>query len=183
MSLTEATAVCWGAGWDSTAMLIEMEKRGERPEMITFADTGGEKPGTYAFIPVFRQWLRDHDFPDPIVCEYKPKDLTEVRYRSAVRAVAARLKITLDDVRQLLQFQDGELDPCGEVQSLIEARLRDLEARLEQLRTVRGVLRTSLEACHQRAASGRCEVLESLAKGRSVVRRRASRRRGKASTT
>ena len=98
-----ALAVCWGAGWDSTAMLIEMEKRGERPDLITFADTGGEKPGTYDFIPIFMAWLCDHDFPAPVICEYRPKPETSARYRRAVLAMAARLGIALtaDQIERL----------------------------------------------------------------------------------
>lgn len=93
------TTVCWGAGWDSTAMLIEMERRGQRPDMITFADVGAEKPGTYEFIPLFQKWLADHDFPQATVCEYKPKDDTSARYRAAVVAVADRLGIALTDIQ------------------------------------------------------------------------------------
>jgi MerR family mercuric resistance operon transcriptional regulator len=96
-----------------------------------------------------------------------------------IRAAQAN-GFTLDDVKRLLQFQDGELDPCKEVQSLIEARLLDLEQRLKQLRTVRGVLRASLDACHRGAASGRCKVLEGLAEGRSVRRREPGGRGRKA---
>jgi hypothetical protein len=91
-----AVAVCWGAGWDSTAMLIEMERRGERPDVITFADTGAEKPDTYAFLPVFAQWCRDHAFPEPIVCVYEPKDATQERYRNAVVETTNRLGLKLD---------------------------------------------------------------------------------------
>lgn len=87
---------------------------------------------------------------------------------------------TLDDVRRLLDFQDGALDPCQEVQSLIEGRLRDLEERLKQLRTVRRALRISLEVCHSGASSGRCQVLDGLAGGRSGTRRKPSRSRAKA---
>lgn len=88
-------SVCWGAGWDSTAMLIEMERRGMRPEMITFADTGGEKPLTYEFIPVFAAWLKDHDFPEPTVCVYQPKPETHARYLQAVRDLAAEAGLRL----------------------------------------------------------------------------------------
>ena len=97
--MTPAMAVCWGAGWDSTAMLIEMERRGEFPAMITFADTGGEKPGTYEFIPVFIEWLLDHGYPEPAICTYKPKEETSQRYRQAVIAVAERLGITLGETQ------------------------------------------------------------------------------------
>ena len=39
--------VCYGGGVDSTAMLIAMRDQGIRPDLITFADTGAEKPETY----------------------------------------------------------------------------------------------------------------------------------------
>lgn len=79
-------------------MLIEMEKRGERPSLITFADVGAEKRGTYQFIPVFQQWLADHDFPQAQICVYQPKDATSAKYRQAVVDVAERLGLTLTDV-------------------------------------------------------------------------------------
>lgn len=84
---------------DSTALLIEMEKRGERPDLITMADTGGEKEGTYQFIPIFTQWLVDHDFPAPTICVYQPKEKTQDRYTEAVRSVAGRLKFRLSTVQ------------------------------------------------------------------------------------
>jgi len=39
--------VSFGGGTNSTAMLVGMWERGERPDAILFADTGGEKPHTY----------------------------------------------------------------------------------------------------------------------------------------
>ncbi len=93
----KVSAVCWGAGWDSTAMLIEMERRGWRPDLITFADTGGEKTDTYQFIPLFTQWLRDHDMPEPIICRYQPRPETQARYRAATASFADRLGLRMSD--------------------------------------------------------------------------------------
>ena len=107
---------------------------------------------------------------------YTERSLERLRFIRAAQANG----FTLDDVRRLLQFQDGTLDPCHEVQTLIETRLRDLEERLKQLRAVRGVLRASLEACQRGAASGRCQVLDGLAEGRTVTRGKRGRRRNKA---
>lgn len=97
MKLNRVSTVCWGAGWDSTAMLIEMQRRGIRPDLITFADVGAEKPGTYEFIPVFQEWLRDHDFPEATICTYEPLAATTTRYRAAVLDVADRLGIQLSE--------------------------------------------------------------------------------------
>jgi hypothetical protein len=55
--------VSYGAGRDSTALLIEMHRRGMRPDAIVFANVGSEKRASYDFIPVFHQWLLDHGFP------------------------------------------------------------------------------------------------------------------------
>jgi len=62
----------YGMGVDSTAMLIGLNQRGIRPDLIIFADTGGEKPETYLYAPVIRQWLRDVDFPQFEVVRYTP---------------------------------------------------------------------------------------------------------------
>ena len=65
--------VAYGMGWDSTAMLIEMHKRGVRPDLITFADTGSEKPETYAYLPVIQQWLANVGFPPVTVVKLGSK--------------------------------------------------------------------------------------------------------------
>src|SRR5215472_5758888 len=62
-AMSNCLVVAYGVGVDSTAMLIGLQQRGIRPAAILFADTGGEKAQTYAFLPVMDAWLRDHDFP------------------------------------------------------------------------------------------------------------------------
>lgn len=44
--------VAYGMGVDSTAVLVGLQQRGIRPDLILFADTGDEKPATYAYLPV-----------------------------------------------------------------------------------------------------------------------------------
>jgi 3''-phosphoadenosine 5''-phosphosulfate sulfotransferase (PAPS reductase)/FAD synthetase and related enzymes len=56
--------ISWGGGVNSTAMLIGMRQRGIIPDLILFADTGGEKPETYAFREVFNEWLLSVGFPE-----------------------------------------------------------------------------------------------------------------------
>lgn len=61
----------WGAGLDSTAMLVELVSRGEPVDQVLFADTGAEKPDTYVFIPLFRRWLEARGVPSDVV-RYRP---------------------------------------------------------------------------------------------------------------
>ena len=65
--------VAYGLGVDSTAMLIEFANRGIKPDLILFADTGGEKPETYAYLDVIRPYLQKVGFPDVTVVRYQPK--------------------------------------------------------------------------------------------------------------
>lgn len=53
----------FGGGTNSAAMLIGMHERGEKVDLILFADTGGEKPHTYEFVLTFSEWLVEHGMP------------------------------------------------------------------------------------------------------------------------
>src|SRR4051812_9534237 len=66
-------AVSYGMGVDSTAMLVEMVKRGIRPDLIQFADTGGELPATYAYRAHIDEYLAAHGFPTVTVVRKRSK--------------------------------------------------------------------------------------------------------------
>ena len=57
--VSHASIVSFGGGTNSTAMIIEMIRRGEQIDRILFADTGGERPDTYAFLSLFSEWVKD----------------------------------------------------------------------------------------------------------------------------
>lgn len=64
--------VSYGAGVDSTAMLVAMKRAGIVPGLVLFADTGAEKPETYQYLrQVMNPWLR----------AWAGIEVTEVRYR------------------------------------------------------------------------------------------------------
>lgn len=70
----------FGGGVNSTAMLIGMVERGERCDLILFADTGGEKPHTYEHIERFSKWLQFVGMP-PI------QTVKKVRQSGAIHAL------------------------------------------------------------------------------------------------
>lgn len=55
--------VALGGGVNSKAMVIEMVNRGEQIDLILFADTGGEKPDTYADVEKMSKWLLAKNYP------------------------------------------------------------------------------------------------------------------------
>jgi hypothetical protein len=56
--------VSYGGGTDSTALLGLLHQRGVRPDQITFADTGDEKPHTYEFVKLVSEWCKRVGFPE-----------------------------------------------------------------------------------------------------------------------
>ncbi|QOT74535.1 hypothetical protein H5V43_21940 (plasmid) [Sphingobium fuliginis] len=64
--------LAYGVGVDSTAMLVELESCGEPPDLVLTADTGVEKPETYAYQAMMRQWLAARGIPYETV-RYRPK--------------------------------------------------------------------------------------------------------------
>lgn len=67
--------VSCGLGRNSVAMVILFYKLGIRPDLILFADTGNEKPKTYAYIKILKSWLKLVGFPElTIVRAMRPRD-------------------------------------------------------------------------------------------------------------
>lgn len=67
------TIVSYGGGTNSTAMLIGMSRLGIIPDHILFADTGGEREGTYHYISYFNKWLVKNKMPQIEIVRYRTK--------------------------------------------------------------------------------------------------------------
>jgi len=68
--------VCYGGGVDSTAMLVALKNQGIRPDLITFADVGGEKPDTIEYVKQMDKWLDRVGFPRVTWCKKIPLEST-----------------------------------------------------------------------------------------------------------
>lgn len=62
-------SVCFGSGVDSTAMLVALRDAGIKPDLITFADTGGEKPETLVHLGKVNAILESWGWPTINVCK------------------------------------------------------------------------------------------------------------------
>lgn len=65
--------VSYGMGVDSTAVLAGLHQRGLRPDLILFADPGGEMPETYAYLEIIQAWCKRVGFPEIEVVRYVPQ--------------------------------------------------------------------------------------------------------------
>lgn len=69
--------VSFGGGTNSAAMLIEMARRAVVPDLVLFADTGGELPETYKFVEAFSAWLKERNMPPVITVKSSGKTLEQ----------------------------------------------------------------------------------------------------------
>jgi hypothetical protein len=66
--------VSYGAGVNSTAMVIEMINRKMPIDAIIFSNTGGELPETYLFIQKFSKWVESKGYPKIVIVKYQTKN-------------------------------------------------------------------------------------------------------------
>lgn len=75
---------------------------------------------------------------------------------------ARQLGFSVAAIRNLLDLADNPERPCNEANALAARQLDDVEAKIAQLKTLRGELRRMVAAtCDGRAAD--CRVIEALA--------------------
>jgi hypothetical protein len=70
-------AVSFGGGANSTALLVELFRRGIRPDFILFADTGGERPETYLALDLVSAWCVASGFPEIQIVKASGKTLEQ----------------------------------------------------------------------------------------------------------
>ena len=90
--------VTFGAGVDSTAKLVNMWKLNIRPDVIVFADTGGERPDIYAHLEKVDKWCEKVDFPKIDIVRHTHKEhgreglLGELKRRKSLPSLAFGFK-------------------------------------------------------------------------------------------
>jgi len=89
--------VAYGGGVNSTAMLIEFYNQNITPDLILFADTGGERPDVYAAVARVSDWCAAVGFPR-IVTVHEPGPTLEedCLTRNALPALAYGFKSCSD---------------------------------------------------------------------------------------
>lgn len=92
---------------------------------------------------------------------YRYFELPTIDRLRFIRAAQAS-GLSLEDVRALLEFRDGTVAPCPEVQVIVEARLAEVTGQLKRLRHLQAVLKQLRDACESAPRGTHCPVLEKL---------------------
>lgn len=92
---------------------------------------------------------------------YRLYDL-EIPGRVRFIRAAQSAGFTLEDIRTLLAYRDGERAPCGEIRAMIEHRLARVDERMHELEHLHEILTGYLSACRRADKKADCHVLGKL---------------------
>lgn len=106
---------------------------------------------------------------------YEPAAADRVAFIRKARA----LGLSLDDVCEVLRIADSGTPPCEHVRAALDRRMREVEARIAELESLRGTLARALRRSRSLpvARSCVCEIIESEEDPRPAARRSGARRR------
>jgi hypothetical protein len=107
MTARTPIAVSYGAGTNSTAMLVLLWRKGITPDLISFADTGGEKPHTYQHIETMQNWLKSIGFPQIIIVkkQYRGGEIANLFDHSVSRKMLPSLAYGFKKCSQKFKIQ------------------------------------------------------------------------------
>lgn len=99
--------------------------------------------------------------------QYPPEAVARVRF---IRR-AKELGFTLKEIGELLDLRIDPERSCADVRALARAKLRDVEAKMDDLRRIQGALESLAAACRGRGPTSECPILDAIAKERPDVDR------------
>src|SRR3989475_12835541 len=91
---------------------------------------------------------------------YRQYANTHLKRLTFIRRARA-LGFSIEEVRKLLKLADEHKRPCAEVRVVAGAHLKDVQAKIADLRAMERVLRETVAKC-ARGRSADCPLLESL---------------------
>ena len=89
---------------------------------------------------------------------YPEEMVSRVRF---IRA-AKELGFSLQEIDELLELRVSPEVSCAEVRRKAEAKIEDVESRIESLQAMHGVLKKLVAACHVSKPTEECPILEAL---------------------
>ena len=75
------------------------------------------------------------------------------------------LGFSLREIEELLSLRVGSARSCNQVRKHAEAKIADIERKIEALGAMRQVLEKLVATCRSRSATGECPIIEALEEG------------------
>lgn len=119
---------------------------------------------THCQVETIRYYEREGLLPAPSRTDanYRMYGDEHVERLSLIRHCRS-LDMTLDEIRTLLRFRDAPEENCGEVNTLLDAHIGRVAARIASLRALEKQLKGLRQLCNSAQAAKHCGILNDLA--------------------
>lgn len=121
-------------------------------------------------VQTIRYYEREGLLPEPERSEgnYRLYGEAHLERLSIIRRCRS-LDMSLDEIRTLLRFRDAPDENCAEVNTLLDAHIEHVAARIAELNMLERELKQLRQQCNTEHAAKNCGILNNLAaKTRSV---------------
>lgn len=75
---------------------------------------------------------------------------------------AQALGFSLTEISELLSMRTGSDETCADVKKRAEAKVADIEGKIQELERMRGALVGLISACEERGPTTECPILDAL---------------------
>lgn len=119
---------------------------------------------THCEVVTIRYYEQEGLLPEPARSEgnFRLYDESHVERLMFIRHCRS-LDMSLSDVRTLLELRDDQTQACDEVITLLDARIQDVESRMNTLRDLKQHLVSLRERCGGEQCVESCGILQDLA--------------------
>lgn len=90
--------------------------------------------------------------------EYEPDAVRLVRFIKR----AQELGFTLKEIEELLRFREDQRASCADVRAAAEAKIGDIDRKVENLRAMKRALVVLVNSCSSSGSTRECPILEAL---------------------
>ena len=88
----------------------------------------------------------------------------EAKKRLEFIRYSKNLGFTLKETEELLRLRVSTTARCGDIRKKAEAKLREVESKIEGLQTIRKVLNELIRTCHAGQPTEKCPILKTIDK-------------------
>ncbi len=90
--------------------------------------------------------------------EYEPDAVRLVRFIKR----SQELGFTLKEIEELLRFREDRRASCADVRAAAQAKIEDIERKVENLRAMKRALAVLVKSCSSEGSTRECPILEAL---------------------
>jgi len=89
---------------------------------------------------------------------YRAEAIDQLRFISKAKG----LGFSLSEIKELQEIRDLANKPCQSMREKARSKIAQIDAKMEELRRIRGTLDSLVDECERNEPSGNCAILDNI---------------------